>query len=234
MLISALAATEDTINEAINSVDDVGLYSPSLIYGEVDSFWTVTGIVALRGVVGEPVYAGFMANAELLCESPTGPKCWRVDSLSVGETSLAEAGQTLGPISLLTLSEPDSAFELDSSTGEGAEAGSEEAWAIPDEATSADETVVEVVEYEPDSNSEGPGQPSEALSMEVLTRRIQEILRELGYSPGLADGVIGPRTVSAILAYQRRNGLTPDGIPSEELLERLIASRVAPVKDVEE
>jgi uncharacterized protein (TIGR02594 family) len=40
-------------------------------------------------------------------------------------------------------------------------------------------------------------------------RRMQLRLAELGYEPGPADGIMGPRTKSAIIAFKRANGLRP-------------------------
>ena len=40
---------------------------------------------------------------------------------------------------------------------------------------------------------------------------IQKRLTELGYRPGALDGVYGPQTVSAVVAFQNDEGLVPDG-----------------------
>jgi len=40
---------------------------------------------------------------------------------------------------------------------------------------------------------------------------IQRRLAELGYRPGALDGVFGPQTVSAVVAFQNDEGLVPDG-----------------------
>jgi len=50
---------------------------------------------------------------------------------------------------------------------------------------------------------------------------IQRSLQRFGYDPGQADNVVGRKTRSAILAYQRRNGLEPTGEPSLELLNHM-------------
>jgi hypothetical protein len=50
---------------------------------------------------------------------------------------------------------------------------------------------------------------------------VQRRLSEFGFYHGVADGVIGPRTRSAIAAFQSRNGLVVDGIISRPLLNRL-------------
>lgn len=45
--------------------------------------------------------------------------------------------------------------------------------------------------------------------------RLQNRLKALGYYTGEADGQYGPGTESAVLAFQRQNGLTADGIAGE-------------------
>jgi hypothetical protein len=50
---------------------------------------------------------------------------------------------------------------------------------------------------------------------------VQRRLGEFGYYHGVVDGVIGPRTRSAIAAFQSRNGLVVDGTISRPLLNRL-------------
>lgn len=41
---------------------------------------------------------------------------------------------------------------------------------------------------------------------------IQSLLNRIGYNAGTVDGVYGTRTQQAVIAFQRNNGLTPDGI----------------------
>jgi peptidoglycan hydrolase-like protein with peptidoglycan-binding domain len=43
-------------------------------------------------------------------------------------------------------------------------------------------------------------------------RTLQNRLGGLGYRPGPADGVFGPATASAVLAFQKRNGLARDAV----------------------
>jgi hypothetical protein len=50
---------------------------------------------------------------------------------------------------------------------------------------------------------------------------VQQRLVQLGYYHGVVDGVIGPRTRSAIAAFESRNGLVVDGTISRPLLNRL-------------
>jgi len=53
----------------------------------------------------------------------------------------------------------------------------------------------------------------------------QSLLAELGYAPGPADGVLGPRTAAAVRAYQADQGLVIDGVVGEDLLAHLRTTR---------
>jgi len=50
---------------------------------------------------------------------------------------------------------------------------------------------------------------------------VQRRLGQLGYYHGVADGVIGPQTRSAIAAFESRNGMSVDGTISRPLLDTL-------------
>lgn len=52
--------------------------------------------------------------------------------------------------------------------------------------------------------------------------KLQEELLRRGYQTGSVDGLMGPRTRSAIRSYQRDVGLPDDGIASKELLEYMM------------
>jgi peptidoglycan hydrolase-like protein with peptidoglycan-binding domain len=43
-------------------------------------------------------------------------------------------------------------------------------------------------------------------------RRLQALLRDAGFNPGPIDGNFGPTTYDAVIAFQRSQGLTPDGM----------------------
>ncbi len=53
---------------------------------------------------------------------------------------------------------------------------------------------------------------------------LQKLLAEAGYYDGPIDGLIGPRSIAAIRAYQSEAGLTPDGHAGAVLLEALRGS----------
>ncbi|WP_252107254.1 MULTISPECIES: lytic murein transglycosylase [unclassified Halomonas] len=52
-------------------------------------------------------------------------------------------------------------------------------------------------------------------------RSLQQRLNAAGYSVGTPDGIMGPNTQSGLRAFQRDQGLTPDGFATQSLLERL-------------
>ena len=52
-------------------------------------------------------------------------------------------------------------------------------------------------------------------------QEMQERLTRAGFDTKGVDGVIGPNTIAAIRAFQKTQGLTPDGYASYEILQRL-------------
>jgi len=56
---------------------------------------------------------------------------------------------------------------------------------------------------------------------------IQQALNSQGYNPGPLDGIWGRLTMAAVKDFQSRNGLTADGILTEETAEKILAGRHA-------
>jgi hypothetical protein len=69
-----------------------------------------------------------------------------------------------------------------------------------------------------DANAEPLSAPE---TNRALVERVQQALTLRGYQPGPTDGLIGPRTRTAIRELQQDNGQEPDGIISFELLDLL-------------
>jgi membrane-bound lytic murein transglycosylase B len=64
--------------------------------------------------------------------------------------------------------------------------------------------------------------PAGDYALSVAQRaELQALLNRAGFAVGAPDGVIGPKTRAAVLAYQSRAGLPADGYISGRLLERL-------------
>ncbi len=53
---------------------------------------------------------------------------------------------------------------------------------------------------------------------------IQHLLRAQGFYKGRVDGVYGPKTVAAIKAFQRKNGLKADGVAGPQTLPKLVVT----------
>ena len=64
-------------------------------------------------------------------------------------------------------------------------------------------------------------------------RDLQRRLLRLGYRPGSRDGLYGPRTQAAVMAFQRKHGLEQDGSAGSETLA-LLRRRTAPAATAED
>lgn len=61
-------------------------------------------------------------------------------------------------------------------------------------------------------------------SAESMVLEIQQRLNAQGYNAGPEDGILGPRTHSAIQVFQADHALLPDGVADEDLVQRLRSS----------
>ena len=52
-------------------------------------------------------------------------------------------------------------------------------------------------------------------------RELQAKLKKMGYDVGEIDGRAGEMLRTAVCAYQEKNGRTPDGYPTLDLLENI-------------
>ena len=62
-------------------------------------------------------------------------------------------------------------------------------------------------------------------------RTVQRRLKELGFYKGSADGDFGPATEEAVKAFQKANGLTPDGKVGEKTLAKMNAKSAISAKE---
>lgn len=58
-------------------------------------------------------------------------------------------------------------------------------------------------------------------ALRAYVEGIQTTLTDHGFRPGVVDGKVGPRTRSAIRAYQQRARLPVDGCVSQALIDHL-------------
>ncbi len=62
-------------------------------------------------------------------------------------------------------------------------------------------------------------------------KKLQQRLKELGYYTYGIDSSYGDRTVEAVKAFQKKNGLTQDGVAGPATLKKLNSSSAVPAKD---
>jgi hypothetical protein len=72
----------------------------------------------------------------------------------------------------------------------------------------------------PNLGSQQPPAEVARPSFDGVVLAIQRRLNQLGYDAGPPDGFVGAKTRSAIVAFQKDQGLDVDGLPSTSLLER--------------
>ena len=77
----------------------------------------------------------------------------------------------------------------------------------------------------PESWQDGTPTTTAGIDMKKAVRNIQKILNKNGYDAGAADGVMGQKTKSAIMAFQGDNALAPTGEVDEKLVEALLAKK---------
>lgn len=66
-----------------------------------------------------------------------------------------------------------------------------------------------------------------AIDMGKAIRNIQAILNKNGYDAGQPDGLMGKKTLAAIKAFQKSNGMSDDGNITEELVRKLLEQHQA-------
>lgn len=69
-----------------------------------------------------------------------------------------------------------------------------------------------------------------AIDMGKAIRNIQAILNKTGYDAGQPDGLMGKKTIAAIKAFQKSNGMADDGNITEELVRKLLEQHQAKLK----
>lgn len=71
------------------------------------------------------------------------------------------------------------------------------------------------------ATAEDTGPAPAPLDQRTMIRDAQRALADAGLDPGPADGLMGPKTRAAVIAFQRRVGVEADGEVDAALLERL-------------
>ncbi|PIQ82541.1 MAG: hypothetical protein COV76_03140 [Candidatus Omnitrophica bacterium CG11_big_fil_rev_8_21_14_0_20_64_10] len=83
----------------------------------------------------------------------------------------------------------------------------------------------EVPAIEPDRSGPAPEPPAEATASDSESperiKQVQTALQKAGFSPGPADGRLGPRTRAAIKDFQMTHGLQADGKVGPKTWEKM-------------
>lgn len=77
----------------------------------------------------------------------------------------------------------------------------------------------------PESWQDGTPQTTASVDMKKAVQNIQRILNKNGYEAGNADGVMGGKTKTAIMAFQTDNKMTATGMVDEKLIKALLARK---------
>ncbi|CCV14748.1 peptidoglycan-binding protein [Mesorhizobium sp. STM 4661] len=77
----------------------------------------------------------------------------------------------------------------------------------------------------PESWQDGTPQTTASVDMKKAVQNIQRILNKNGYEAGNADGVMGGKTKTAIMAFQTDNKMKATGTVDEKLIKALLARK---------
>ncbi len=84
-----------------------------------------------------------------------------------------------------------------------------------------EETYAKITASDANDNKVSTGQTLRIGMVSDAVRDMQNRLITLGYMTGKADGNFGPKTSLALIAFQKANGLTADGVAGEKTLKKL-------------
>lgn len=204
--------------------------------------WTVAGQVELPGRDGVRLLTTFAADVSNRCPNVAERRCWEMSGLTLGSVPAAMRA----PASTRPVDERDLPVQV-ASLPQAGDAVAIEPEPEPTTAAEADEDLAFIL-------SEPLVAPADALLQDlggwskirgpsaagphhdpVLVRDIQSGLAALGYDPGPADGVPGPRTRAAIDLFKTREGLTRTAIDFallDEITKRLSGPHAAPIESL--
>jgi len=246
-LVAALNLVEDAIVSSSTDILRVDLFSPEIASLSGDGRWKLDGVVETQGRAGKAVHVRYVAAVAFSCTPYDEPGCGEVQSLSIEGQPLVVDGATVADLQSVldaatgvtdetlpgtspgdTTAAPTplpapqiGAPQIGAAATETAPAAEVPASVAPAMEEPADPVAPAATESQPAVPAVAPPTDDEPIQGNRQIFLIQKSLREMGYDPGPVDGQVGPRTTSAIQAYQRRAGLSVDGQPSAALLDHM-------------
>ncbi len=244
-LVAALNLVEDAVVSSSRDILRVDLFSPKIASLSGDGRWRLDGIVETQGRAGKAVHVRYVAAVAFSCTRYDEPDCGNVQSLSIEGQPLVVDGATVAELQsvldaatgvtdeiLPGTSPADAAAaptllpapQISAVAPEAEPAADVPASNAPAAEEPADPVQPVAAEPQPAVTAAVPPANDEPIQGDRQIFLVQKNLRDRGYDPGPVDGHIGPRTTSAIQAYQQRAGLKVDGQPSAVLLEHMLQS----------
>ena len=229
-LVGALSFVQETIQRSYYESFDLDVYhSPSIERGSQPNVWSISATLAIPDSTGTAIHEQYTAVVENLCQAYAEHRCWRLVQLTIGDAvlgnqegliraALERIAPSVTPHTITTSLGTDRTGAQPSKdrTSEAPTAGMFQAMETTRISASEAPATLAAGDITVQSTDGARTQPDRSLVV-----MIQSQLRDRGLDLGPLDGVMGPRTRAAIATYQRRHGLTPDGIPSRSLLNSL-------------
>ncbi len=235
-LVAALNLVEESVDSSSTDILRVDLFSPEIARLSDDDRWRLSGILETQDRAGKAVFVRYVAAVAFSCTPYGKTNCGKIETLTLEDRPLVidgaivdELQNVLGTaIDPLGNSLPGAAAEPASLPALQFAPAPAPATEIPASEVPANEVPANEVPAsesptaaEPAVTATAPAENSEPIQGNRLIFLIQKSLRQLGYDPGPVDGQVGPRTTSAIQAYQQQADLPVNGNPSVALLEHI-------------
>lgn len=207
-LVAALNLVEEEVKRSSADILRVDLFSPEIARLSDGDRWRLSGVLETQDRAGKAVFVRYVAAVAFSCTPYGKTNCGKIETLTIEDRPLVIDGVIVDELQnvLGTATDP-----LGNSLP-GAPATEVPVSEVP---TAAEPAVTATVP------APALAEISEPIQGDRIIFLIQKRLHQLGYDPGPVDGQVGPRTTSAIQAYQQRADLPVDGNPSAALLEHV-------------
>lgn len=233
MLVASLNLVEEAVVSSSTDILRVDLFSPKKEKLSGEGRWRLSGILETQDRSGKAVFVRYVAAVAFSCTPYGDTGCGKIETLSIEDQPLVIGGAIVAELQTVLGGTTDAlsdALPGASATGVSAvpaalpapQLDSTAPDSAPDPTPAAEPPATEApAAEEPTIAVAAPTADSDAIRGNRQIFLIQKNLSQMGYDLGPVDGRVGPRTTSAIQAYQQQAGLAVDGLPSAALLEHI-------------